>query len=342
MKKFFFIVTAAILFFAATAGESYDFLMLSDTHFAPDSTFGSNPPPKVKRKLKRFDQAFPHYKAMFADMAAKSDANTKFLIHAGDMIEGWAHTPEAQLEQFQLIDKTLKEYLKMPIYMVRGNHEAAGHPGKIAYSKEIAPRMAKNAGQTPGTINYTVKYADDLFIFIDFYNKKSYDFTKKTLESLTKRPRYIFLVVHPDQLPHVYDDNIAMCKLLSQYNAIILNGHTHRTRVVKYERDGKKLTQFSIGSYLMPTLIRYGKVDTDLPKYLKFFRTSKYITSEEMRRTFDTEVAPFITEYRQYNGIKGTPAGYAKIHVSDAGITVTVQSGCLTDKAFEIPLIVNK
>ncbi len=342
MKKCFFAVAAAMLITALSAGDSYNFLMLSDTHFGPENTFGNPPPPKVKKKLKRFDQAFHHYKAMFDDMAKKSDANTKFLIHAGDMIEGWAHSPEAQIEQFRLLDKTLKEYFKMPLYMVRGNHEAAGMPGQEGYLREIAPTMAKNAGQAPGTVNYTVKQGDDLFIFLDSYDKNAFSFVKNTLETLKKRPRYIFMVLHTDQLPQADKRAVEFCKLLAPYNAIILNGHTHRTRILKYERDGKTVTQFSIGSFLMPNLVRYAKVNKDKETYLAKFRTSKHIPTEEKLKRFETEVAPFITEYQEYVGKKGTPAGYARIHVSDAGVTVSVQCAYLEDKPFDIPLIVNK
>ena len=165
---------------------------------------------------------------------------------------------------------------------------------------------------------------------------------RKTLNSLPHSTRYIFLIIHNDQLPQVYKQANEMRKLLLPHNAIILNGHTHRTRVLKYERDGKTLTQFSIGSFLMPNLVRYGKLNDDRKEYLKNFRTSKYITSEKMRQIFDTDVAPFITVYKEYSGIKGTPAGYARIHVSDAGVTVTVQSGHLADKPFDIPLVTGK
>ncbi len=339
MKKHFFCLLAIAIFSAANAGESYNFLMLSDTHFGPAATFGASPAPKVAKKLNRSDLAFPHYLAMFADMAKKSDANTKFLIHAGDMIEGWAHSPGAQFEQFQLLDTTLKKYFKIPLYMVRGNHEAAGKTGKEGYFQAIAPAIAVNAGFAPETIHYTKKYGDDIFIFVDCYDSGATDFVRKTLNSLPLNHRYIFLIIHNDQLPQVYEQANEMRKLLLPHNVIILNGHTHRTRVLKYERDGKTLTQFSIGSFLMPKLIRYGKVNDNRGEYLKNFRTSKYITSEKMLQIFDAEVAPFITMYKEYGGIKGTPAGYARIHVSDAGVTVTVQSGHPADKDFDIQLV---
>ena len=114
------------------AGTEYDFYMISDTHFGTLQSFGENPPSKLLRKGQRADAVLPLYSAFFASMRNSMDEKTAFIIHGGDLIEGNAHDKDSQIKQFTEARKLLKDYFACPIYMVRGNHEAAGlHGGEV-------------------------------------------------------------------------------------------------------------------------------------------------------------------------------------------------------------------
>ena len=232
-KKFILLILALLCSAVLAAGESYNVMMISDTHFGSEASFGPNPPAKVQKKLKRCDQAVPNFRAMFSHMVKTSDQATKFLIHAGDIIEGYGFNAEAQAGQFFMADTLLKEYIKLPIYMVRGNHEVGGKTGgKEAYFKTIAPAIAKNAGQPADTIHYTVTCGEDLFIFVDGYRNPD-KFLRNTLKNLAKRPRYIFLVIHQDVIPQTQHFLQDLIKQLLTYDGNILNGHTHRNRTTR-------------------------------------------------------------------------------------------------------------
>jgi predicted phosphodiesterase len=232
---------------------------------------------------------------MFDHMVKTSDTSTRFLIHAGDIIEGNGFNDDAQAGQFFMADSLFKEYFKIPIYMVRGNHESANVNKNISkvYSQRIAPEMIKNAGQAPGTTHYTIQCGEDLFIFVDAYNKPS-DFLRETLKNLTKRPRYLFLVLHPDVLPQPQPQFLDMVKQLLPYDGIILNGHTHRNRVLKYVRDGHTVTQYTIGSYVIANTaaMRYEETKNDTAAFLKKFRNKKYVSTPAQKQLFDAEFAP--------------------------------------------------
>ena len=342
-KKIFAVLALLLTSAMLWAGETYNFMMISDTHFGSEASFGPSPAPKIQKKLKRCDQAVPNFRAMFSHMVKTSDQATKFLIHAGDIIEGYGFNAEAQAGQFFMADTLLKEYIKLPIYMVRGNHEAGGKTGgNEAYFKTIAPAIAKNAGQPADTIHYTVTCGEDLFIFVDGYRNPD-KFLRNTLKNLAKRPRYIFLVIHQDVIPQPHQFLLDLIKQLLPYDGIILNGHTHRNRVLKYVRDGHTVTQYTIGSYVIADTakMRYESTKNDTAAFLKKFRNAKYVATPERKQLFDAEFVPFIQGYQEFNALKGrsTAAGYARIKVSDAGVTVLVQSADLSQKPFEIKLI---
>ena len=73
-------------------GDSYDFFMISDTHFGTAERFCTDPKAprhhRTRKDIHRADKAMPHYKALFSHIARSAGAGTKFLIEGGDLIEG--------------------------------------------------------------------------------------------------------------------------------------------------------------------------------------------------------------------------------------------------------------
>lgn len=341
MKKLFQLLTL-IICAAVCAGEEYSFYLISDTHFGSLESFGENPPAKLKRKGVREKAALPLFEAMFQQMTERHGRKNAFMIHTGDIIEGNAVSKELQIQQFANAEKMLKKYFTCPIYMVRGNHEGAGKYGLAAYREYIAPAIAASAGYPADTVHYTVKRGEDIFIFVDAYTPGWQKFVYDTLDSLEKTPRYLFLVLHPDLLPHAQMNVVNICRKLGNFNAVILSGHTHRTRLLKYTRDGKTTTQFSIGTHLtVPTgKMRYSQKFTDLDDLLKPFRELRVRTAKQ-KAVFDNEIIPFLSEYVEYHdgSSRFFAQGYAVLTVNDSGVTAVIQSGELKQQPFEIVLL---
>ncbi|MBO5792039.1 MAG: hypothetical protein J6S54_06150, partial [Lentisphaeria bacterium] len=85
MKKFLLLIFPVLLF-QLCAGESYNFLLLSDTHFGGADTYYNGPEKiyRTKKDIYRADKAMNNVTAMFDDMVKKSDEKTRFVIHCGD------------------------------------------------------------------------------------------------------------------------------------------------------------------------------------------------------------------------------------------------------------------
>ena len=334
-------VICAVLY----AGTEYDFYMISDTHFGTLQSFGENPPPKLLRKGQRADAVLPLFHAFFASMRKSMDEKTAFIIHGGDLIEGNAHDKDSQIKQFTEARKLLKEYFACPIYMVRGNHEASGLHGGEAYKEQIAPAIALLAGKSTDTVHYTINHGEDIFIFLDAYANGWLNYVGDILKGIHGKPRYLFVVMHPDQLPHVRKDVVTLFQLLAPYKAVVLTGHTHRTRLLKYARFGNETPQFTIGSHLYaPSRVMQYKAKTTVMKdFLDNFRNLRVRTPEQIA-FFDKEIVPYLSYYEEHYGgsDKFQAQGYAKIHVSDAGVIADIQSGDLNQKPFQITILDSK
>ena len=347
MKKFhcclFVICTAALIY----AEEEYNFFMISDPHFGAAKTYCTDPAVprrfRTKKNIYRVDKIMHLYKALFADMAKKSDAKTRFLVEAGDLIEGGTHNEETHKQVLTDALNLLKSYFKYPIYMVKGNHEAFGMGGANAYQTILIPEIAKYAGkQKLDFSNYSIKQGKDLFIFIDYYaNAKGLQFLRNTLQEQKTKPRYVFLVLHLPLVPTAsYAKEVfGICELLAQHNGIILAGHCHQNAVTHFEKDGKNLTQITVNSFIDVKPVQKMQLT---PSLWTLERFHKYCLKRAKNNTAYIEALknqwfPAIRDYKNFSG-----AGYARISVSDQGISVSFQSVDLSQKPVTIQLVTNK
>ena len=339
MKVFIAAVLIVSLWNGFAGEESYNFFMISDTHFGSAESFGSKP--RTRKKIHRADQAMPYYRTLFADMAEKSDEKTRFLSEAGDLVEGLAYSLDAHKKELKSAMDLLKKYFKCPVYMVKGNHEAMGQFGAEAYRDVLLPEISNYAGNKLSVANYTVSCGKDLFIFVD-YSSRWTDYVKSVLGTLTAKPRYLFLVIHLNVIPWCSPELVEMCRILSEYHGIILCGHTHRTMMLKYERDGKSVTQFTVNTYLQParSRMKYAGVSEDLSGFIAAFRKFR-VKKGAQSAMFEKEWLPWLALYREWTSFnpKYPAAGYARFHVSDQGIQVTVQSGDLAQAPYRFQLL---
>ena len=315
LKKLSILLLAVAAWCAAFAGESYNFLFVSDTHFGAKKSYYTGPEKTLRSRKTpdRADQAMPVYEALFARMAKEPGA--KFLVHAGDMIEGYTTGEAAHREELANAIALMKKHLEMPLYLVKGNHDAVGLGGKAAYREVMLKEISRNAKSELAEANYAFRYGSDLFVCVE-YNTDWLKFLKETLEKQPTPPRYTFLVLHLNVMPFVGKKMIEATELLSRHNGIILCGHHHRNMLLKYRGKSGEVVQLSVASMVQPTAEqnRVRELDTDLAKFEKGFR--KRFNKPEQNKRFDRFWIPGLTEYRYAVG----GPGYMRIDVSDAGV----------------------
>lgn len=333
MKKFLFLLIFALTALLLGAGETYNFFMVSDTHWGAPESYSTDPKVKTKKDIYRAEKAAPHYHTLFADIAKKSDGATRFLIHAGDMIEGRAKNEATHFNELEKSWALMTRYVKLPIYLVKGNHDASGPGGKEAFARFIQAKYPAAASRT----NYTVTCGKDLFIFVEYHG--ALKFVRRTLAGLKTPPRYIFLVIHNDIVPFNAKSTKALCALAAKHNMIVLHGHTHVTRQLDFApTTGGRLTTFSVGTFLNPdaALMRYKKTVTDpahfFARYLK-----KRCKTPEMKNMVNMDCVPYVSNFAEFSSGQKMH-GYARITVSDSGVTVSIQSADLTQKPVETRL----
>ena len=322
-------------FFVLSAGENYSFFMISDTHFGTADSFSD----KITGSRRvRADKAMPIYRELFSDMAAKTEKNTKFLIHAGDVIEGYAKDDNTQKQEFEKSAAFLKKYFSFPVYFVRGNHETSG--GSEGYIKGLLPEISRSAKKELKIANYTVKQGEDLFIFVDCYSPEWAGFIKKSLKSCDFKPRYLFIVLHSDiLLPFRDKAGKRLMQILANYNTLILHGHTHCTVKLSQNIDGKTVTAFSIGTHLSARRAYPDKAVTDFGKQLsRINRQSGFNRYPRKKEFFDKESLPFISEFQDFSK-NGFAQGYARLHVSDNDVYALIQGSDFTQKPVKVELL---
>ena len=334
MKKYF-VMPLLCAAFILSAGESYNFYMVSDTHFGTADSFAER---VSDAKRYRADKAMPVYREVFADMAKKSDQNTKFMIHVGDVIEGNAKDDLAQQKEFEKAIAFFKEYFKFPVYYVRGNHETSG--GKAGYINGLLPEISRTAGKKLKASTYAFRQGEDLFIFVDCYSRGWAEFIEKTLDEQKSKPRYVFVTMHEDRLVPFRDAvTQRIFNKLAGYKSVVLHGHTHCTLKVSQNVGGKVVTGFVVGTCLGGKRPHLEKPVTDFNKQLvRIYRQAGFNKNPAKKAFFDKESVPYITGVQDYSK-NGRSQGYAKIFVSDEGVYVMAQSSDLKQAPVRIDLI---
>ena len=336
MLKAFFIFSAVICtILTLCADENYSFFMISDSHFGTADSFSDK---ITGSKRLRADKAMPLYRELFSDMAAKAKENTKFIIHAGDVIEGYAKDENSQKQEFEKSVAFLKKYFSFPVYFVRGNHETSGGPE--GYIKGLLPEISRTAGKELKIANYMVKQSEDLFIFVDCYSPEWLDFIKTTLKSCHFKPRYLFIVLHSDMLLPFRDKaGKRLMQILADYNTLILHGHTHCTIKLSQNIDGKTITAFSTGTHLAARKAYPTEAVTDFSTQLsRINRQAGFNRYPRKKEFFDKESLPFVSGFQDFSN-NGFAQGYAMLHVSDDGIYALIQSCDLTQKPLKVELL---
>ena len=334
----FFCAVAAVF-----ASDSYNFYMISDTHFGRASSFPKKWDGPKKFRIppspQRADLAMPAYEAIFKDISSKADAKTKFLLECGDFVEGAAINGNIHKQELQFAIDFIYKHVKIPIYHVRGNHDNYGLGGDEAYDSTMLPLIAKSAGKKDMKYaNYAFSCGKDYFIILDYLSKSQWQiFLKETLASLKTPPRYLFVAIHTPIISY-WNPSITeqVCDMLLPYNTILLSGHVHNNSITKYTKNGKSLIQLTT-TLQLPARPKGTSVCQKSKRTLAEYKADMLgrMKKPKVKKAMEKWL-PNVTGFTQ---IRGT--GYLKFVVSDAGIDAYYQGSKLDSKPFKVSIIDN-
>ena len=344
------LLSLVVLSVCVSAGESYNFFFLSDTHFGDEESFETEASVKwhfpATGNPRRCALCMPKYEAILEQIRNGCNDSTFALIHAGDFLDGFAKTPELHAGQFRKYLAFLKNKSGLKVLIVNGNHDMLGKDGSVVYAREMNPFIASMIGKpVDSTSNFTVWHGDDLFLFSDYYGvsaKHRCDYLVKKLGSLEKRPRHLFVVIHPNIIQYPDAQTTLLRELLVRHNAIVLCGHTHATQLIEYRDNGGVLSQFSVCALLSPNSAQnYRKETTDQEEFFARLAEDRYYTAKDKNgnlkhdytREFAEVIAPRITRYW-----KAVGCGFAEMKVSDSGVDAFVHSADANAKPIQVKL----
>ncbi|MDR3653046.1 MAG: metallophosphoesterase [Paludibacter sp.] len=210
MKKYHFIFFLLLIqfTFAAFATKPFRFALFSDTHISPTN---SHPTEDLQHAVNDVN----------------SLKNIDFVLVSGD-VSNLGDTVSLK------IARKLLQNLKMPYYVIPGNHDIkwnepnAGNFKKIFRDDKFI--FGHNGFEFIGfTTAPLTKSSNGIILQTDI------DWMKKVLEK-TGKSKPVFVVTHYPLLPGDVDNGKDMIDVLQKFNVkAVLNGHYHRNVLLNYD-----------------------------------------------------------------------------------------------------------
>ena len=343
MRKFIFFLSffcAAACLFAAdekkdfpekfkTDKAAYNLLVFSDWHYT-DMKFHTPDPKRmwVMEQAQRYAGLWKDFSLKTLEAANAHEAD--FAISAGDSLEGYFKSPEAQSEALKELDALVVKYLKRPWVLVPGNHEYSPPAIRDAFFK-----TAHEIGLMPNSRSFHFRYGKDLYIFWDNISARLAPVKLALMEN--KDVRYTFLVCHYPVLPSASgsprwiafgdekrdNERKELLNLLAARNVIVLNGHIHTFGISEYQVPEGKITQVNVNSTIdnfkwkTPSKIA---MDTEFPFLPK--QSYRRVKDIPAMKAFFGEYSGKITRAEFFNAV-----GYGVLKVDDNGVNIELYSG---------------
>jgi len=331
-RKTLLLFAAMFCTFVLAAGEAYNFYFIADPHLGPATSFdmSESNPFRTKKKIDRDDKTATIFNDMMKDISAKKDAQSKFIISGGDLIEGGTGGKAMHAKTLQDAIDRVTSLSGLPLHLTNGNHDDWGQGGPEAF-KEVAFANARKLGITeirePG-LNYTFTQGPDLFIFVDFHTEGSNSISNMMKFLKTVKPgqyRYVFIVTHS---PFFCGGatSLGIVEKLARYNAIVLCGHSHQTFLLRYQSEKGKASQFMNAAFISSKK-GYRNERSGVDAYWQHrIDASKSEAGKakvrEQKKLWDGK----LVDYWEVRGW-----GYSRLEVSDDGVKVVTQSVKLDD-----------
>lgn len=227
----------------------YCFPLLGDIHFDRmshhDMEWVRKEKPGDERQINGYVATTEKYTPrLLAEVAAavkqaKATTAVPFVIQIGDLVEGLCGSYDlSALQNREAIECVEQADLGAPMLFTKGNHDITGPGAPEAFDKVFLPWLGKNSGQQLTRAHYTVRHADDLFVFFDAY-KPDVDWLEQTLRD--QQAKRVFFVIHPPVVPYNARSNwivfanekeqaqrARLLDCLGKSRAIVLSGHLHK------------------------------------------------------------------------------------------------------------------
>lgn len=305
-----------MIFLKVSAKSSYDVLWYGDLHydeliFHDQTKFKYTP-----GDLRNFAYYSGIWRKFFPAMLKKTKAEyadkVPFVIHTGDWIQGDSSSAEDKAAHLRKAIDVVCSGFDVPVYAVRGNHDARGEGGLEGYKKVMLPYINKLMKKELNSLNYRLEYKNDLYLFIDSL-EPDYSWLEKNLAG-SEKYRWRFVVSHYPVIPPPrsgwkFSGNAANAQrfldLFLKYDVILLCGDAHEFEVVQCEKNGKRFTQLMANSILP----NEWKVRTDSAVY-----TANTLIKRDPKAAFLKDI---MVSHRSWEG-----AGFAVLHISNNSVAV--------------------
>ncbi len=350
MKTMLFMLAAGCALLLS-AGEKYSAIYFSDSHLGPESCYNMSKdnPFRTKKDIKRDDATREYFNAMLKHIADHKGDNAKLIISGGDLIEGGTYGEEVHAKTLQNAIDRISRGTGLPFFFTNGNHDAWGVGGAAAFDKVARAYLAKQPyavtfAKDKG-INYSFELGGDLYVFGDFFTKKSH-WIETILERISQaKPgqyRYIIVVTHPGMLGCGKTTRrvVEAAAKTAAKGGVILCGHSHRNKILKFESPLGKVSELMMATMVLGNTrdafanprdkmeVYWAACDQSLQLAVKKAKTEKAKVAAQGNLKKGEEIksyyGPYLKEYFEVSG-----NGYAKLDISDDGITVTLQSAQL-------------
>jgi len=359
-KSLLFLLTAGCALLVC-AGEKYTAFYFSDTHLGPESCYNMSKdnPFRTKKNIKRDDATREYFNAMLKHIADTRGSDAKLILCGGDLIEGGTYGEEVHAKTLQDAIERISGGTGLPFYFTCGNHDAWGVGGPEAFDRVarewLAKQPCKVAFDKGAGLNYSFELGGDLYVVGDFFTKKSH-WVESILNRIEQvKPgqyRYIFVLTHPGMLGGGKTTRkiVEAAAQKAAKGGVILCGHSHRNKILKYESDQGKVSELMMGTMVLgnerdafkdrrDTLEQYWTAaDAALQRAVDRAKTEKAretaLKNQEKGAESKSYYGPYLKEYLEVSG-----NGYGKLEISDEGIKVTLQSAQLDQEPIQMTLL---
>jgi hypothetical protein len=326
------------------AAPLYSFPLLGDLHYDKlahhDMDWVRREKPDDERQMIGYsattEKYTPRLLAHVADAVKASKSTVPFVIQVGDLVEGLCGNFDLAKIQFgEAFDCVQKSAMGVPMMLTKGNHDITGPGAPEAFDQVLLPWLSDQCKQPLKQANYTIRQADDLFVFFDAY-KPDLNWLDDTLKS--NKARQIFFVIHPPVVPYNARSNWIifatereqserqrLLNLLGKYRAIVLSGHLHKYSYLTRNTDAGPIVQLAVISVIRNDPEKARDVLNGKEHYepgLLDLEPKFSPTTVEQRKQLITAEAPFIGEFE----FADLP-GYAMVHVYADRVEAEIFSG---------------
>lgn len=316
---FCFLLCAPLVFLQGAETKKYDVLWFGDLHYDEMRFHDASKRKYSEHQMKTFRHYTKIWEKFNPPMLKKAVStignNTAFVIHTGDLVQGDSACAEDKDAHVKKALEVVTNGIRIPFYLVKGNHDPRGVGGNEGYCKAILPYLDRQLGKKLESMNYTIIYGKDLYIFADSITP-DYEWLEKTLET-GKNFRWCFVVAHYPLVPPDTSTRMKfggekkaafLLKLFLKHQVILLCGDAHEFQVVEYAKEKMTFTQVMVNS-IMPT------------KWEK-----RSVSLENVGRNKKTPDAPNIFQdgLKFFNAYSG--GGFAILHVDDENVSIEFYS----------------